>query len=391
MRRTSLYLAGLLVVLLPVVAFGQTSETNAALKRALARYPEADANGDGILTLREARDYQQRTGAVSDRRPAAAADGGASTALGENRPAYEIELFKPTRTELEAALHANSAKNEPLAFDKGNGLRIVSSGHSWVGPALRTLPVISAAAGYDGQHIRSHTGGGGSGSANSIWRKEFGKYGDRPAQPTLLPAIATGKWDVMTWGAFYNDTPVHFSQWIDVCLKANPDMIFYLQDGWPRFDREMNEMEPAAALAKIDAMQRENQQGMFTRIYQSLEQKYPGKVHIMPAGAAVVDILHRYYAGELPSLDCVSENLGGTKGIYRDGGHMSRESGMEWIVGYVYYGMLYRRSPEPIEGLHPPDVDETLDRAMREAAWKAVTTSPLSGVKDADGDGVGDE
>lgn len=366
--------------------FAQTSETSPQLKRALARFPDADADDDGILTLREAREYQHKQ---RGRRQAASTD---SDTGGSARPAYETEIFRPTAAELAAAMDADNAagQRKALHFEKGNGLRIVSTGHSWVGPALRTLPEIAAAAGLDGQHIRSHTGGGRTGSANAIWRKEFGKYADEPARPILLPAIATGQWDVMTWGAFYGDRPEYFSQWIDVSLKANSKMVFYLQDGWPIFDRGLHKADAAQVLRALDQAHRQAQQTTFREFYDVMQKKYPDKVFILPAGAAVVDMLHRYYAGELPSFDCVSEHLGGTKGIFQDGSHLSRNSGMEWLVGYVYYGTLYRRSPEKIASLVPPNVPPEVDRAMRQAAWNAIINSPYSGVSDANGDGIGD-
>lgn len=377
-----------LVVLLLFVAWTtegvpqQTSKTSQILRKALQLYPEADADKDGVLTMEEALTYQRQNGLTIP---------GGQFAGAANK-VFSSDVFQATAEELDQAMKAGNAANarEPLEFPKGNGLRIVSTGHSWVGPALRTLPEIARGAGLDGQHIRSHTGGGGTGSANSIWKKEFGKYDATPARPILLPAIATGQWDVMTWGSFYGDTPENYSQWIDVCLSKNPEMVFYIQDGWPTFDKTLNDSPPEEALREIDAAQARNQAGMFQELYDALSQKYPGKVHLIPAGGAVVDILHRYYSGQLPQLDCVSENLGGTKGIYRDGGHLSRDSGMEWLVGYLYYGMLYQRSPQGIEGLHPAGVAPEVDAALRDAAWKAIISSPYSGVVDVNGDGIGE-
>src|SRR5207244_3300046 len=105
---------------------------------------------------------------------------------------------------------------EPLSYPKGNGLRILMTGHSWVAPGRVSLPKIAEAAGLTGHHQRSHTSGGFSGSALAIWASEVGRFQNQPAKTILLPAIATGQWDVMTWGAFYGDQPQTYSQWIDV-------------------------------------------------------------------------------------------------------------------------------------------------------------------------------
>jgi hypothetical protein len=63
---------------------------------------------------------------------------------------------------------------------------------------------------------------------------------------------------------------------------------------------------------------------------------------------------------------------------------------MHYLVGYVYYGALYRKSPQLIEGFHPPGVPSEVDEVLREAAWKAVINSPYSGVKDRNRNGLAD-
>ncbi len=40
----------------------QTSENSQRLKKALKQYPEADANGDGVLTMKEAQDFKKKKG-----------------------------------------------------------------------------------------------------------------------------------------------------------------------------------------------------------------------------------------------------------------------------------------------------------------------------------------
>jgi hypothetical protein len=126
-------------------------------------------------------------------------------------------------------------------------------------------------------------------------------------------------------------------------------------------------------------------------LFGQMEKSYPRKFRIIPAGAAVVDLIGRHLDGKVPDFDCIDEKTnGGKKGVYRDGGHLSRTSGTEWLVGYVYYGMLYRRSPQLIENFEPDGVPARLDATLRDVAWKAVTSSPFSRIKDEDGDGVAD-
>ena len=307
------------------------------------------------------------------------------------RQSAAVEFFQPTAADLDRAMHPETAaRKEPLSFPKGNGVRLLMTGHSWVAPGHRTLSAIAAAAGFDGHHQRAHLSGGSTGSANSIWLTEFGKFRDKPAQPLLFPAIATGQWDVMSWGAFYGDTTECYTQWIDVCLKTNPNMTFLIQDGWPTFPQALATASADSVLTAIDAQQSLAQLVMFRALYDSLNTRYPGKLRIIPAGAAVVEMLHHYYAGRLPGFDCVSEHLGGNRGIYRDGGHLSGASGMEHLVGYAYFGMLYRQSPERITGYHPRGVNATVDELMRKATWNAIIHSPFSGITDKAGKGMAD-
>ena len=89
------------------------------------------------------------------------------------------------------------------------------------------------------------------------------------------------------------------------------------------------------------------------------------------------------------------KSVGGKdRSLWRDRlGHLG--PGFDRLEGYVFYATLYGRSPELIEG----DIkfsgnddypNRTLDRTFRKIAWQAVINHPLSGVKDKDGNGVGD-
>ena len=383
LTRVPLIMSVLAVVAAPTFA-QQTSQNNQMLKQALALYPEADANRDGVLTRQEAIAYRDKMGLGG---PGKAAQPGDAAPL----PADDARAFAVTAEELDKLMQAESARagREPLSFPKGNGLRILMTGHSWVAPGRSALPQIAAAAGYVAHQQRAHISGGGTGSVISIWRKEVGKY-DGPPRPILLPAIATGQWDVMTWGMFTTDTPEQFALWIDACLKHNPQMTFYIQDGWPRFTSEMKSMSREQALAAIAAQQKMIH-AFCQPIYDALETRYPGKVRFIPAGDAIVKMLHLYYDGKLPGFDTVSEHLGGANGIYRDGGHMSRTSGTGHLIGYCYFAALYKRSPQTIQGYQPEGIPPEVDAILRRVAWEAVTQSPLSGLTDVNADGIADQ
>ena len=281
-----------------------------------------------------------------------------------------------------------------LSYPKGNGLRMLSTGHSWVAPAMITIDPIALAAGFDGHRLRSHLNGGGMGSARSIWAAEKGlDYPGRPEgaqrKTILLPAIETGQWDVMTWGAYTWDKPEDYSNWIDVCLKANPGMIFYIQVGWPR---AQNGMKAPGTYDIEKFLERQKQiNATYKGLVDELNAKYRGKIHVIPAGDGICELLKLLLEKRLPYVQKVDSQKQPVPGIYMDGGHLDeKNSGMHWFEGCVYYATLYKRSPELIKSKFKVP-DEELDRVFRRVAWEVVTHHPLSGVTDKDGDGIGDE
>ena len=97
------------------VSFGQTSADNARLKAALERYPEADADKDGTLTLEEAREFKRKH--LKER-----GKGGAQAPEGGERHVYK----KVGGTELSLyayspANHQPDAKAPAIVFFFGGG------------------------------------------------------------------------------------------------------------------------------------------------------------------------------------------------------------------------------------------------------------------------------
>ena len=56
----------------------------------------------------------------------------------------------------------------------------------------------------------------------------------------------------------------------------------------------------------------------------------------------------------------------------------------------MYFGMLYRRSPETIADYAPEGIPERVDRIMRRVAWEAIVESPYAGIDDENQDGLAD-
>lgn len=366
----------ILPVLLGAVSLATAADpAEERLQRAFRQFPAADLNGDGVLTRKELQTFHRER---------------ARKMRAGGKPKVHSTIFKPTAADLKRVIAGGNKSSGPLKYRKGNGLRILITGHSWVGPAHKTLPGIAGAADLSSHHQRAHLSGGATGAANAIWLKEFGKFERQPAKPIIIPALATGEWDVLIWGSYVEDKPEYFSQWIELALRHNPDMKFFIQDGWPRYTPAHHRAQKEIAMNQLETEMERMVKEYFTPGLSTLDELHPGKVRFIPAGPAVVELIRRFHAGKLPGFDCVSENLGGSRGVYRDGGHLSRTSGAEHLLGYVYYATLYERSPTLIKSAPPKGIPVAIDQQLREIAWKAVVESPLSGVRDQNTDGIAD-
>jgi hypothetical protein len=389
------------VLLLAPVAL---SQSEAQLRQWLKRFPAADTDGDGTLTVEEAKAF------MAARRQARKAKGPPTEFRVD--PGWSKARFPDsavcykTPEEIQAIYRKAFPKDREPVFHvprPEKALRIVGTGHSFMAPGYRTFPVICRAAGFE-QPLRTHTGGGMTGSARYKWEQENGifEFAGEP-QPKLLAAIATGAWDAMLWGPYYADRPEYYACWIDFCLKYNPKMEFFLSDAWPSLRQLSSLPESEDELSAETFVRLARQKHVTTeKLIAALDRKYPGKVHIMPTSDAMVLAVQAYFEGRLPGIEGVTRWLSGkTYSIWRDQlGHLG--PGFERLEGYVFYATVYRRSPALIEGdiSFKPTVDKKLgeldppsqevDRLFRRIAWEAVINNPLSDVTDRNRDGIGD-
>lgn len=388
-------------LLLIPVAF---SQSEVQLRQWLKRFPAADTDGNGTLTVEEAKAF------MAARRRARNAQGPPAEFWvdpGWSKARFpDSAVCHKTPKEIQAIYRkAFPADQQPVFHvpKPEKALRIVGTGHSFMAPGYRTFPVICRGAGFE-QPLRTHTGGGMTGSARYKWEQENGifEFAGKP-EPKLLAAIATGAWDAMLWGPYYADRPEYYACWIDFCLKYNPKMEFFLSDAWPSL-RQLSSLPESEDELSAEIFVRLAQERHVTteKLIAALDRKYADKVHIMPTSDAMVLAVQAYYEGKLPGIEGVNRWLGGkTHSIWRDQlGHLG--PGFERLEGYVFYATIYRRSPALIEGDIPfkPLVDKKLgkldpprqevDRLFRHIAWEAVINNPLSDVTDRDRDGIGD-
>ncbi len=374
------------------------------LQNWLKRFPDADANRDGKLSLEEANRFRKKLQSKQGKTRAAAGKPRGIQREFEVDPGWDLDHFPEhavcykSPDEIKAIFQqAVSGKQAPVvSFQKpqDGALRIVGTGHSFMAPGYRTLPIICQAAGFR-QPLYTHTGGGMTGSARYKWEQENGifQFDGRP-MPKLLSSIANAKWDVMMWGPYFKDRPVFYSCWIDFCLKYNPEMKFYLSDAWPQL-HQLGENPKSEAFFTPEIFDRlgAEKRSVYVEMVESLRSKYPDKVFVLPTSDAMVLAAKYFLRGELPGIDGIHRVIGNQeRSLWRDQlGHLG--PGFECLEGYVFYATIYGRSPELIEGDIQFGGDaqfpsRQLDRTFRKIAWQAVTGHPYSGVIDRDGNGI---
>jgi len=378
--------------------------TEAQLAKWLKQFPDADTNGDGRLTVEEAVAYRRTL--LKTRGPSRDGQRGAPQDF-EVDPGWQADRFPDHavcyRSPKEiAAIYGEvmgGNRNPVTSYPKptDGSLRIVGTGHSFMGPGYRTFPLIAKAAGFQQPPLLTHTGGGITGSARYKWEQENGIFQfDGKPTPRLLASIANAQWDAMIWGPYFQDRPAYYACWIDFCLKYNPQMKFYLSDAWPQLGQldKLPTSEDELTDEIFVRLGREKQK-VYTELVGTLNEKYPGKVFVMPTCDAMVLAVQSYHRGQLPGVEGMHTAIGKKeRSLWRDLlGHLG--PGFGNLEGYVFYATLYGRSPELIEGdIHfggsPDYPSRELDRVFRKIAWQAVVNHPLSGVTDKDGDGIRD-
>lgn len=325
------------------------SKTNDRLREAIKQFPDADANNDGVLTLTEARAFLQK-----------------------RRSRRASQSKRPTSPDL-AAIEKN-----------GNGLWVASTGHSLVAPALGPFEAAARVAGYNGHLQVRQISGGATGAPRAHWEKAV-------AEQVVKRALMTGKCDVLTMGSHYEGSEVEdFARWIDLALKHNPDVDVFIMDAWPYLTDLLD--VKANKTADTDAtfeQYEEKMAGINKWIGDTVDQlnkEYPGKVHVIPIGNAMLELVRRQLADDLPGVDAVyvpgkkgEKASDGRVGLYRDQIHPTNP--VATLEGYLYYACLYKKNPvELSKDLYK---DPQLDRILRQVAWKTVTEHPRSGVKEA--------
>jgi len=386
--------------------------SEARLKQILKRFPQADTNKDGKLTVKEfeAARKKFRQSLQGNSRPAQTpkASIGFDSGWEENGfPPHAVSLKTPEEImaiyKRGVAGRTYAGATDAMSFPKpATGImRIVGTGHSFTGPGYRTLPSITRAAGFE-QPLCLHNGGGRTGSVSYKWEQENGIFEfDGKPLPKLLAAISNAEWEAMIWGPYNGDRPKFYASWIEFCERYNPGMKFFLIDTWPApgqvrmaFNLTENPKSETFFTETVYDKISVHADTLFSDLVKTLRETTE-KVYIIPTHAAFTEVAKRFLRGELPGYKGLYKVIGGKDpSIWRDQiGHI--HPGLESLEGYVFYATLYGKSPEliaaPIKFNNDSNLpNAALDKIFREIAWKAVVEHPLSGVADENKNGVGD-
>lgn len=355
----------------PVVANEQVLDDRPDLPRWFSRL---DRDGDGVLSADEAGRLLSVLDSDGDREVTAAE---AAAYVRKRVEAAGRKGDRPRRGQMlvRAAELESQEKN-------GDGLWVVTIGHSCVVSAIEPCISVARSAGFENHTHLMQFYGGPSGAAEAQWQHE----GDKQQAKA---ALASRKIDVMTfghlvdWNGRSRGCDVEdYERWIDLAIEHNPKIRFYIQDLWPWLPGPERSVEMEKFTLENYEAAMEVSTRSINAVVEALNRKYPGRIHILPAGLAMTELVRRVTRDELPGVDAVlvgqKEKQHGLRvGLYRDKIHPTDL--VAALQGYIYYACLYQRNPTALEtALYR---DEQLDKTLREVAWKVVTEHRHSSVK----------
>ena len=314
-----------------------------------------DSDKDGKISLREALAY-------AEKRRSGGRRSNTSTNRSGRGQAVQADAFST------------------LKKVEGKGLWVVSTGHSCVIPAIDPVITIARKAGFENHtHLMQFAGGPG-GTAKAQWERSVDRQ-------QAKPALQTGKIDVLTFGHLvdfrgrtHGGNVEDYERWIEFALKHNPDTRFLIQNLWPWLpgpERVVNMDE--FKLSDYEAAMKVSSKST-TDVALKLRQKYPEKIHVIPVGQAMTELVRRHTNGKLAGVDAIMVREYDRVGLYRDKIHPTEL--IAAMEGYIYYACLYHNNPTELEFRIYPD--EKLDQVIKQVAWETATAHPLSGVKKQD-------
>ena len=300
---------------------GVSSKNNERLRQALEKFPEADTDKDGVLTLIEARAFIAQQRAKEDPQSA---------------PSSSKAVLK---------------EGEIKGY---NGLYM---GHSFFQPSVRQLGKMIPS------NIKGHTqysvfSGGAKGSPGGLWAaKEKREQGKKILESKKIDLL------VMTYYSPRDSSVEHYSHWFDYAIAQNPEVTFMVALPWAKQPHKVD--QSASEMAQKRSFEFNE-----TLIY-ALRKKYSeNKILFCPYGLGVYELIDRLRAQKLsgvrhildPNRKTRAESKRKKQQLFNDElGHsgelVSSLGALLWLQTLYEYD-LSKLKKQRVEGLNEIDLNE---------------------------------
>ena len=273
------------------------------------------------------------------------------------------------------AADANSeAPSKPI----DTGLHVLTCGHSF--HSFFITPILKNMA--DRAGIKGHEIVGVSKIPGS---KAIAHWEVPDAKNEAKAALREGKVDVLTLTCMLQPDE-GIEKFATLGLEHNPNFRVSLQESWLPWDKFEWPLKGSEDVIDFNAATFPNLREKHEPYFKGMDDyvvelnKKLGKqvVFVAPCGQALLSLREKIIAGQAPGLAKQSD-------LFTDkNGHPHPP--LEALVGYVHFGVLYRRSPvglplpEVLAKTKKPEWGDKLNRLLQELAWDAVIHQPLSGV-----------
>ncbi|MEL6898831.1 MAG: hypothetical protein AAFP90_22255 [Planctomycetota bacterium] len=230
------------------------------LKNALRRYPAADTNKDGVLSIEEAKVFRAKMRA-----------GKVQSSLAE-QPIDTASYKQPANLK--------------------DGARCLFLGHSFFIPVARKFDEFAVATGLPNHHASFVMNGGGGGAPGRIWNSKS----HRAAATRILE---TGNVHLlgMTYFDESNCRVEDYERWIDLAVKHNSKVRIFIGLCWPD--------SPEASMGEFDRILRVSNDRLFKTV-RTLRSRYPNtQIQFVNYGQVARELKARHSAGrssEIKSL-----------------------------------------------------------------------------------------
>ncbi|MEM6691240.1 MAG: hypothetical protein AAF664_17575 [Planctomycetota bacterium] len=247
------------------------AQLNDRLKNALKRYPDADLNNDGVLSVDEARAYRYKM-------------------KGKKTPAT------PANESIDTASYDQPA-------DLKEGARCLFLGHSFFIPVAKRFDEMATEIGLSHHHASFVLKGNAGGAPGRIWSSSA----HRSAATKILE---TGNIHLlgMTYFDESNCKVEDYERWIDLAIQHNPKVHIFIGLCWPD--------APEASVDDFSRIIRGSNERLFKTV-KTLRGQYPEtKIQFVNYGLVARELKDCHASGRLSEIGSLVSRDSGS--LFRD-------------------------------------------------------------------------